>query len=159
MQSEDGWAGGPPSDDDDEVPLAVRMDALRRMQGYKARVTGQLELTSGNYRLSDTPIELEVYDAKAALDRGEEVCLLDVREQSEYDFCRVDGSLLIPMSQMRERAEEVPKDKQVLVMCHHGVRSMQVVRYLRTKGWSRITNISGGIDAWSQQVDPKVPRY
>jgi len=148
-------------DDDDDVPLAVRMDALRRMQAFKAKKDGQMMLQSGRISVNSIPIEMECEEARDMLKEAEdnEVMILDVREPQEYEFCKLEGSVLLPMSQMKERQDEVPKDKKVLIYCHHGVRSMQVVRYLRSRGWKQVINLEGGIDEWSQQIDPKVPRY
>lgn len=82
-----------------------------------------------------------------------------IREEDEYNFCKVEGFELIPLSQMQQRYDEVPKDRPVYVMCHHGMRSMQVTRYLRTRGFRAVSNVEGGIEAWSTKIDPKVPRY
>jgi rhodanese-related sulfurtransferase len=147
---------------EDDIPLEVRMDALRRMRKFKEIQSGQTELQSGNYRETDTPIEMDIRKVKEIIDESDDEdapLLLDVREESEYDFCRIDGSVLIPLSTMRERCIEIPKDRLVLVYCHHGMRSMQVVRYLRTRGWTKVSNVKGGIDEWSIRVDPAVPRY
>ena len=72
---------------------------------------------------------------------------------------QVEGFELIPMSELATRVEDVPKDRPVFVMCHHGMRSMQVTRYLRTKGLRAVSNIEGGIEAWSTRIDPSVARY
>jgi rhodanese-related sulfurtransferase len=147
---------------EDDIPLDVRMDALRRMRKFKEMQSGQTLLQSGNYRETETPIEIDVRKANEILSEADDESppfLMDVREESEYDFCHIDGSVLIPMSEVKERYVEVPKDRLVIVYCHHGMRSMQVVRYLRTRGWNKITNVKGGIDAWSTSVDPAVPRY
>jgi len=85
--------------------------------------------------------------------------LLDCREEDEFSFCKVEGAVLIPLSEMQERYDEVPKDRPVFVMCHHGMRSMQVTRYLRTRGYPVVSNVEGGIEEWSLRVDSKVPRY
>jgi len=153
-------------DDDEEVPLAVKMDALRRMQSYKSMQSGETSLQSGLIKFSETPMEVSVKDLRDVLAdiektdfAGQEPFLLDVREEDEYSLCRIEGATLLPMSQMKTRFDEVPKDKTVFVYCHHGTRSMQVVRYLRTKGWKRVTNVDGGIDQWSEIVDRSVPRY
>jgi rhodanese-related sulfurtransferase len=147
---------------EDDIPLDVRMDALRRMRKFKEMQSGQTLLQSGDYRETETPIEIDVRKAKEILSETDDEAppfLMDVREISEYDFCHIDGSVLIPMSEVKDRSVEVPKDRLVMVYCHHGIRSMQVVRYLRTRGWNQITNVRGGIDAWSNNIDPSVPRY
>ena len=81
-----------------------------------------------------------------------------VRHMTPTDT-QVEGFELIPMSELATRVEDVPKDRPVFVMCHHGMRSMQVTRYLRTKGLRAVSNIEGGIEAWSTRIDPSVARY
>ena len=96
---------------------------------------------------------------KARRDKKAAHFLLDVREPHEHDTCRIEGSTLIPMSGLRERLAEIPKDREVVVHCHHGGRSAQVAGYLLQNGWTDVKNLAGGIDAWSTDIDPKVPRY
>lgn len=84
--------------------------------------------------------------------------LLDVREQGEWDTCNIKGATLIPMSTIQGRLAELPKDKPVVVHCHHGGRSARVVGFLKQQGYDA-HNLEGGIDAWSERIDPSVPRY
>jgi rhodanese-related sulfurtransferase len=84
---------------------------------------------------------------------------LDVREPDEVATCHVAGSTHIPMRQVPEHLAELPRDRQILVQCHHGRRSMMVTQYLRGQGYERVTNIAGGIDAWAEQIDPSLARY
>jgi len=87
--------------------------------------------------------------------------LLDVREAGEHDFCALPDSRLIPLGELGERWEELSdwRDQEVVVYCHHGVRSAQAIGFLRQHGFSRLTNLAGGIDRWSLEVDPRMPRY
>lgn len=87
--------------------------------------------------------------------------LLDCREPDEYAICRIEGAVLIPMAEIPERLAELEpwRDKPIVVHCHHGVRSLRVVRFLREKGFAQAQSMKGGIDAWSVDVDPAVPRY
>jgi rhodanese-related sulfurtransferase len=87
------------------------------------------------------------------------VVLLDVREPYERALAKIEPSLHIPMSEVPERIEEIPKDREVIVYCHGGARSMMVAGYLSSRGYRSVANLSGGIDAWSVEVDPHVPRY
>ena len=103
------------------------------------------------------PIEVDV--VTAANELKEHGTLLDVREPMELDFCKIEGSLTIPMGQIPHRTEEIPKDQPVYVLCHHGMRSGQVTAFLRQRGFDNAINIAGGIDAWSARVDPEIPRY
>lgn len=87
------------------------------------------------------------------------VVLLDVREPFERDLAAIQPSIHIPMGEVPERLEEIPKDREVVVYCHSGSRSNMVAGYLASRGWKTVANLSGGIDSWSVDVDPKVPRY
>ena len=109
--------------------------------------------------MSETPIEITVEEASRLLAGPTPPVLLDVRESDEYAVCRIEGSRLIPMYTVPTRLAEIPTDAWVLVQCHHGGRSMKVTQFLRSKGFTRVSNLKGGIDAWSLKVDPKVPRY
>jgi len=89
----------------------------------------------------------------------EAVVLLDVREPYERDLAVIEPSVHIPMQELPDRVQEIPKDKQVIIYCHTGTRSMLVAGFLASRGWESVANLSGGIDAWSLVVDPRVPRY
>jgi rhodanese-related sulfurtransferase len=97
---------------------------------------------------------------KAKIDAAEPFTLLDVREPWEFDTASIEGSRLIPMGDVPSRAhQELDPDSHIVVMCHHGVRSMNVTVWLRQQGFENVQSLRGGIDAWSATVDPKVPRY
>ena len=100
-------------------------------------------------------------DVKAKLDAGEPVLLLDVRNEDEYAYCRLEGSVLIPLGELMGRVEEVDvrDGALVVVYCHHGVRSLSGAAILARAGIDNAVSLSGGIDAWSLQIDPGVPRY
>jgi len=85
--------------------------------------------------------------------------VLDVREPWEHDKARIDGSTLIPMREIPARVAELPDDRDIVVLCHHGARSLQVAAWLARNGLRRVHNLAGGIDAWSRTVDPAIPRY
>jgi rhodanese-related sulfurtransferase len=85
--------------------------------------------------------------------------VLDVRETWELERASLPGTLHIPMREVPSRMEELPRDQPLAVLCHHGGRSMQVVVFLQHHGFTQAVNVAGGIDAWSQVVDPSVPRY
>ena len=109
--------------------------------------------------MSETPLEVTVEEARLLLSGANPPLLIDVREMDEYAVCRIEGSRLIPMNTVPARLAEIPQDVPVLVQCHHGGRSMKVTQFLRSKGYAHVSNVKGGIDAWSLKVDPKVPRY
>ncbi|MGI0132736.1 MAG: rhodanese-like domain-containing protein [Thermoplasmata archaeon] len=97
--------------------------------------------------------------AERIVERPESIVLLDVREDIERATATIDGSIHIPMGQIPGRIHEIPRDRDLIVYCHHGSRSMMVAEYLEGEGFDRVLNLTGGIDAWSVRVDPKVPRY
>ena len=109
--------------------------------------------------MSDHPLEITVAEASRLLASAQPPLLLDVREPSEHALCRIAGSRLIPMNSIPGRLAELPMDVPILVHCHHGGRSLKVTQFLRAKGYARVSNVKGGIEAWSLQVDPQVPRY
>jgi rhodanese-related sulfurtransferase len=85
--------------------------------------------------------------------------LLDVRENWEYETCHIDGASLMPMHLVPIRVAELDDDQDIVCICHHGARSMQVAAFLERNGFSRITNLTGGIHAWAVQVEPSMPKY
>ena len=91
--------------------------------------------------------------------RSPDVVLLDVREHDEVATAAIDGAVHIPMREVPARLAELDADKALVVMCHSGGRSARVAGFLRGAGFAKIFNLRGGIDAWSTEVDPRVPRY
>ncbi len=85
--------------------------------------------------------------------------LLDVREPDEVVTAAIAGATHIPMAQIPARLNELPRDREIVVMCHHGGRSARIVRLLETHGFTEAINLEGGIDAWSQRIDPTIPTY
>jgi rhodanese-related sulfurtransferase len=105
-------------------------------------------------------LELTVNQAKDLLASPTPPLLLDVRESWEYDTARIDPSTLIPMNEIPARAfKELDEEDPILVLCHHGARSLSVAAWLRNQGFDKAQSISGGIDAWSRQIDPTIPHY
>lgn len=107
-------------------------------------------------------MEVNPEEVKRRLDAGETLSLVDVREPFEHAVARIDGAELIPMQTipehvdaLREKAASAP----LIVLCHHGVRSLNVVHWLRRQGIENCWSMAGGIDLWSLAVDPSVPRY
>jgi rhodanese-related sulfurtransferase len=96
---------------------------------------------------------------KARLERGESVLILDVREPFEIALAPFPGATHIPMGDIPSRLSELDPDQETVVVCHHGVRSAQVAMYLAQNGFESVLNLSGGIDAWSEDADPSTPRY
>lgn len=105
--------------------------------------------------------EISIDELARRLERGERPLLLDVRQPWEHDLSRLPGSVLVPVGELPSRASEVrPAPGQLVVCyCHHGVRSLRAADILAQAGLSEVVSLAGGIDAWSLQVDPAVPRY
>jgi adenylyltransferase/sulfurtransferase len=105
----------------------------------------------------DTPLEVDVITASRLHQAG--ALLLDVREPAEVAAAAVAGSQHIPMRQIPESLPDLPRDRLILVLCHVGVRSLRVTQYLRANGFTQVSNIAGGILAWTEQVDPNVAAH
>lgn len=112
--------------------------------------------------MPDLPFEVTPADVKRRLDAGEKLWLIDVREPVEYATAKIDGSELIPMNTVPgtlSALEEKADSGTLIVFCHHGMRSANVVNWLRGQGLSESQSMAGGIDRWSLEIDPTVPRY
>ncbi len=103
--------------------------------------------------------EITVTDLKSKLDAGEPLFVLDVREPHEYDICRLDGTTLIPLGQLPNRVNELNSADDIVVHCKSGMRSAKAVGFLQQAGFAKVKNLKGGILAWSDQIDPSVPKY
>ena len=116
-------------------------------------------MTKPEQAAQEQPLEIDVTEAARRRAAGEDFLLLDVREPQELAICAIEDHLHIPMQQIPARLNEVPKDRPVMVLCHHGVRSMQVTMFLRRQGFDNATNLAGGIEDWAQRIDPGMARY
>lgn len=87
------------------------------------------------------------------------VLLLDVREPWEYEICHIEGAQPMPMQSVPARQEELDPEAPIVCICHHGMRSAQVAAFLERNGFTDVTNLTGGMHAWAQQVDPAMPTY
>lgn len=110
---------------------------------------------------TDYPLEIQPADANALMQRNEDFLLLDVRQPGEFETASIAGATLIPLGELGERLSELEphRDRRIIVYCHHGVRSMRAVMGLRQNGFEKAQSLAGGIDLWSQQIDPDVPQY
>ena len=106
-------------------------------------------------------LETDCQTVQKRIAAGDDFLLLDCREQDEFDTARIDGATLVPMSELAARVGELAdhKARDVVVYCHHGGRSLRVAMWLRQQGFPRALSMAGGIDQWSQQIDPSIPRY
>ncbi len=107
---------------------------------------------------NDVP-EITVQELQEMREAQKDFVLLDVREPHEYELARIEGAQLIPLGELPARLEEVERGKELVVHCHGGVRSAHAVQLLQQAGFNRARNLAGGIDAWSVEIDPEVPRY
>jgi rhodanese-related sulfurtransferase len=105
------------------------------------------------------PAQLSPTQLKQRLDAGQPLVLLDVREPEEVALVRLNGSRHIPMGDIPGRVHELDPDADIVVYCHHGIRSANVAAFLLHHDFTSVANLSGGIDAWSLTVDPALPRY
>ena len=104
--------------------------------------------------------EITATELKQRLDRGDDLQIIDVREQKEYDVARLDNAKLIPLGQVVNRMNEIDADRETVVHCKLGGRSAKAIEALKAAGFKgRLVNLKGGITAWSDEVDPSVPKY
>jgi rhodanese-related sulfurtransferase len=110
---------------------------------------------------SQLPLEVDIHTVDSLRREGAPFLLLDCREPDEYATAHIDGATLLPMSELAERLGELSERQQdrIVVHCHHGGRSLHVARWLRNQGFQQAQSMAGGIDQWSQEIDPQVPRY
>jgi rhodanese-related sulfurtransferase len=109
--------------------------------------------------MADAPLEIAVAELDAWRKSGRDVVVLDVREAWEVATVSLPDTLNIPMQQVPQRVTELPRDKPLVVMCHHGGRSRQVTGWLRQNGFTQATNLAGGIHAWAEQIEPGMSTY
>jgi molybdopterin/thiamine biosynthesis adenylyltransferase/rhodanese-related sulfurtransferase len=109
---------------------------------------------------ADFPLEISVTETKQLRDtRPGATVLIDVREPYELEICRLADAEHIPMRQIPEHLDALPKDKHLLIICHSGGRSMRVTEFLRARGFTAVSNVAGGVDAWAEEIDPAMRRY
>ncbi|PAW67557.1 MAG: molybdenum cofactor biosynthesis protein MoeB [Opitutia bacterium Tous-C1TDCM] len=139
-------------------PAAARgpLDPAR----YAAACAPPVQAVSASMSEPEYPLEISVAAARdlrrAQPDR---TVLLDVREPYELAICRLPDARAIPLREIPDHIGDLPRDQHLLVLCHHGSRSLRVTEYLRDQGFAAVTNIAGGIDAWAQEIDPSLARY
>jgi rhodanese-related sulfurtransferase len=104
-------------------------------------------------------LEITPGEVKARLDRGEKLVLVDVREPWEHQVCTIEGAQLIPMGSLAARLQTLPDVDELICYCHHGMRSLDAAAWLRFQGIEKAKSLAGGIERWSVEIDPRVPRY
>jgi rhodanese-related sulfurtransferase len=103
--------------------------------------------------------EIEVEELARRRVAGEDLAVLDVREPWERELCQLDASIDIPLSELPERVDLVPRQGLLVVLCHHGMRSARAAQWLRMRGYGNAVNLRGGIDAWARRIDPAMRSY
>ena len=104
--------------------------------------------------------EITATELKEKLDRGEDIQLIDVRQPDEYAFARIEGARLIPLGEIVQRMDELDETKETVLQCKAGGRSAKAIEFLTRAGFKgKMSNLRGGITAWSNEVDPKIPKY
>jgi len=103
--------------------------------------------------------EITVEEFREKKESNGEILLIDVREPHEYEICKIEGSKLIPLGDIKDKAEELNPEAEIVVHCHHGGRSMKAATILKEKGFKNVLNLKGGIDEWAEKFDPEMARY
>lgn len=110
--------------------------------------------------MDQVPYEIAPADVRRKVEAGDALRLIDVREPGEFSICKIEGAELIPMRSIPQNLQSLDDGGVLLVVyCHHGVRSLSVVDWLRRQGVENCQSMAGGIDRWSIEIDPAVPRY
>src|SRR5437773_6473502 len=140
--------------------LNLRRDAQCPVCGENPRIFSPIDYEEFcGARDEETIPAISAHELKRKLDAHEAFELIDVREPFEYEIERIDGAKLIPLAEIGERTGELQREQPIVVHCHSGTRSAQAVRLLQRRGFSNVYNLEGGIDAWSDQIDPTVAKY
>ncbi len=155
---------------DPECPVCGDNPSVRALIDYEqfcgvpagvtqAAATGTGAGTSGSDEISAMSTEITPRELKAAMDRGDSLIVVDVREPQEYQIARIAGSVLIPLGEIPQRHAEIDRTLTVVCQCRSGVRSAKAAAFLRSVGFERVLNLTGGILRWSDDVDPTQPKY
>ncbi|MBY0280808.1 MAG: sulfurtransferase [Alphaproteobacteria bacterium] len=107
----------------------------------------------------DLPHIVSVLDVKGLFDSKADFCLIDVRQDWEFELCHIENSLHLPLDQLAEKLHEIPTDKPLYTLCHHGIRSGHAAILLKNAGFKDVSNIKGGIDAWAKEIDSTLKTY
>jgi adenylyltransferase/sulfurtransferase len=142
---------------DPECPICGEHPTIFAPIDYEQFCAAQ---TAGDAFESDGAVpSVSVQDLKQKMDARELLTLVDVREPWEYEIAQIAGARLIPLGELEERLTDLPHEGIIVVQCHSGVRSEQGARLLKQAGFENVYNLEGGIEAWSREIDPTVPRY
>lgn len=144
---------------DPECPVCGENPTVRELIDYE-RFCGYEPSSQEETTMDDVP-EIDVNELKQRLDRGDKLTIIDVREPHEWDIGNLEpqGARLIPLGELEERLDEIDPSEEVVLQCRSGGRSARALERLRDKGYERLWNLKGGILAWSDQIDPSIPKY
>ena len=145
---------------DPDCPVCGKNPTVTELIDYE-EFCGIPQATQAEQEAADSVLEISVSDLKAKLDNGEDVTVLDVREQHEYDVANLGEGVarLIPLGDLPNRIPELDKDENFAIHCKSGARSARAVKLLQEAGFENVYNVKGGINAWSEEIDPSVPKY
>jgi sulfur-carrier protein adenylyltransferase/sulfurtransferase len=146
---------------DPDCPVCGVHPHIRQLRAYE-RATCDVRATqdtTGDRMTSNVGDEIGVSELKALMDRGEAPLIVDVREPHEFQICRIPGAVLIPLRELPSRVHELDPSQEVILQCRSGVRSANATAWLRHQGFTRARNLTGGILAWIDEVDPSQPKY
>lgn len=146
---------------DPACPLCGKNPSISGIHSANYHYAGCAAPVSSNapFSMENPPLEISIEQAREWLASDQPPLLLDVREDDELAICKIAQAIHIPMDDVPARLAELPRDRPILVQCHHGRRSMRVTQLLREKGFPLATNLAGGIDRWAEIVDPAMARY
>ena len=141
---------------DPDCPVCGEQPTIVTLQDYELFCGASAEATMNE--INHIP-SIDVFELKQRRDANAPITLIDVREPYELELAQIEGAKLIPLGEIEERSGEIERGRDIVVFCHAGVRSARAVQLLQRAGFTDIYNLEGGIDAWSEQIDPAVPRY
>ena len=104
-------------------------------------------------------LNIQPIDLNQRLKKGDDICLIDVRDEWEHSLAAIPGSEHLPLNELADRIQEIMFEEEIVIYCHHGERAFLGAQILLESGFKKVYHLTGGIDAWSQVVDPTVPRY
>ena len=133
---------------------AIPRDPGCPLCGHNPTITQLKEI-----EMSCTTDDITVEELKQMLDRKDDFLLVDVRNPDEFAVCKITGSKKLPLPKFPDQFNELPKDKLVVLHCHHGGRSMRALQFLRAQGYTKLKNVAGGISAWAERIDTNLPQY
>jgi sulfur-carrier protein adenylyltransferase/sulfurtransferase len=145
---------------DPACPLCGLTPSIRELSPERYQTAACAPSPTSLMTDADYPLEISVTEAKQLRDAApDRTSIIDVREPYELEICRIESAEHVPMRQIPEHAKSLSRDKHLLILCHGGGRSRRVTEFLRAQGFTAVTNIAGGIDAWAQEIEPGMRRY